>query len=301
VKIAHIINPVNVQKKTELYSAQIVTYASMDLARKWYLGDSEISFFSTQFKEDYDMIPEYITPLSDLNRSVLDVNPKLNGKKLPLIADILEKSNEINAFDYLIYTNVDIALMPQFYSFVVNQISKGHDAIVINRRRLSKKYNFPEDMSLMYSDLGLSHPGFDCFIFKKELIQKFIFNEICIGIPFLEVSFIHNIASFAKNPLYVLNAHLTFHLGTEVLSNRKKDEYYWHNRKNYFNTIQPKLAPTFKLANFPYFNENILLRAIKWGLNPALFTREYLKLEGRNTILKMKTIIDEIRWRILQR
>lgn len=301
MKIAHIINPVNVQKINDLFAAQKVTFESMIRAKKWYEGDAEINLYSTQFPEDHAIIPEYIHPLSDLKKSVLDVDSTLNGRKLPLIADILEKRNEIEDFDYLIYTNADIALMPHFYEFVTNKISEGHDAIVINRRRLSQKYNRIEELNLMYSDLGSSHPGFDCFVIKKALISEFIFHDICIGIPFLEVTFIHNIASFASNPLYVFDAHLTFHLGTEVLSNRKKDNYYWHNRKVYFNIIKPKLSQNFELAKFPYFNEKIVLRALKWSLNPALFTRDYIRLEGRSKFQKIKGLFDEVRWRILQR
>lgn len=301
MKIAHIINPVKVSKKNELYVAQQTTFATMKLSKEWYSGNAQIGFYCTQFEEDRSIIPDFFTSLSDLQRSVLDVNPTLRGKKLPLIADILAKSKEINSFDYLIYTNVDIALMPQFYSFVTDQLSKGHDALVINRRRISGKYTFPEDLNLMYSDLGHSHPGFDCFVIKKELIELFIFHEICIGIPFLEVSFVHNIASFAVNPLYVMDAHLTFHLGTDVLNKRKKNPYYWHNRKTYFHTIRPKLVGHFKLSKFPYFNEKISIRSLKWVLNPALFTREYIKLENKHLLDKIRTTWQEIRWAILQR
>ena len=40
---------------------------------------------------------------------------------------------------------------------------------------------------------------------------------------------------------------------------------------------------------------------MKWMLNPSLFTRNYLQLEGKNLFQRTKTRLDEIRWRILQR
>lgn len=273
----------------------------MKRSKEWCVENENITFYCTQFEEDHSVIPDYFSPLSDLKRSVIDVNPALKGKKLPLIGDILEKSKEIKAFDYLIYTNADIAVMPHFYNFVLDQLSNGHDAIVINRRRISGKYKFPEDLSLMYSDQGRSHPGFDCFIVKRALIEKFVFNDICIGIPFLEVSFIHNIASFADNPLYVMDAHLTFHIGTEVLEKRTKNLYYWHNRKIYFEKIQPKLKQGFTLSRFPYANERIPIRSLKWILNPGLFTREYIRLERKHLLATIRSKIKELRWRILAR
>jgi hypothetical protein len=301
VKIAHIINSVKVHEKNELFVAQQVTFSTMNRSKDWCNGNAEINFYSAQFEEDRSVLPEFITPLTNLKRSVLDVNQKLQGKKLPLIADILEKAKEISSFDYLIYTNADIALMPHFYDFVTDYLSKGHDAIVINRRRISGSYSFPEDLNLMYSDIGRSHPGFDCFVVKKELIDQFVFDNICIGVPFLEVSFVHNIASFASNPLYIMDAHLTFHLGTEVLPKGRKNAFYWHNRSTYFTKIRPKLAPHFKLSGFPYFNKKIPLRSLKWVLNPALFTREYIQLERNHIVGKWRSKWIELRWRLLQR
>ena len=83
------------------------------------------------------------------------------------IKDIFEKFNEVDDADYFIYTNVDIALMPYFYNVVFDYIKAGHDAIIINRRRLNKHYSSPNELQFMYADLGKSHPGFDCFIFNK--------------------------------------------------------------------------------------------------------------------------------------
>lgn len=273
----------------------------MERALIWSTDEVDVQVYTTQFEEDREIIPTHFIQLSNLKRSVLDVNPQLKERKLPLIGDILEKATEIEAYDYLIYTNADIALMPHFYSFVASQLLKGHDALVINRRRIGNHYQFPEDLDLMYADLGRSHPGFDCFVFKKELINQFILDNICIGIPFLEVSLIHNIASFAKHPLYVMNGHLTFHLGTEVLSSRQKNPFYWHNRNSYFRNIQPKLSRHFKLSGFPYFSERLTKRSLKWMLNPSLFTRNYIQLEGKNLIEKLRSFRNEWRWRLLQR
>lgn len=195
---------------------------------------------------------------------------------------------------------MDIALMPHFYDAVFALIEKEHDALVINRRRLSHHYSKVEELPLMYADLGKSHPGFDCFVFKSSLLEKFILDEICVGISFLEATLVHNIFSLAENPLYVPDGHYTFHIGMDVLVPRN-NEFYRHNRSVFFNKIQPQLKPYFELKKFPYNGLPLPIRALKWMLNPSLFTRNYLQLEGKNFFQRTKARLDEIRWRILQR
>ncbi len=299
-QIAHIINPIKVTNKSDLFVAQPLTFETMRKARAFSNYESQIKFYTTQFDEDKEIIPSDFIQLSNLTRSVLDVNPKLNGKRLPLITDILNKVDSETDADFVIYTNMDIALMPVFYNYIFNKINQGHDVIVINRRRIESHFTSLDQLSEMYAELGKSHPGFDCFVFKKSFIAKLILEEICVGISFLEVSLIHNLFSLAQNPLFVPDAHLTFHIGMNVLADRNND-FYKHNRTIYFKKIQPKLKPNFKLEKFPYGTLAFPKRSLFWILNPSLFTLNYLELEGKSLRRKIKILIDEIRWRILQR
>ncbi len=299
-KLTHIINPVKVAESSDLYKSQPITFATMLRAKNSSKNGLQINLCTTQFEEDLAICPKEFIVLSNLNRSVIQVNQDLSGKKLPLIADILEKLTEAPEADYYIYTNTDIALMPFFYDTVHQYVLKGHDAVVINRRRISGEFTSIDELPFMYADLGKSHPGFDCFIFKKELLQKFIFGNICVGIPFIEVSFIHNIVAFATNPLFVADVHLTFHLGMDVMPKRNSD-YYWHNRNEFFKNVYPKLKPHLSLHKFPYATLPVYKRALKWVLNPSLFTRNYVELEGKNLLEKLRFRANEIRWRFLQR
>ncbi len=300
VKIAHIINPVKVTESSDLYNAQPITFKSIIDAKKYAANNKQIVLYTTQFEEDRGIIPTDFKILSNLTKSILALNPKYKGKKLPFIKDIFEKLNEVDDADYFIYTNVDIALMPYFYDVVIDYIKAGHDAIIINRRRLNKNYSSINELQLMYADLGKSHPGFDCFIFKKDLLNQLVLGNICVGIPFLEATLVHNLVAFAKNPLFVPDKHLTFHVGMEVMPKIHKP-YYIHNRKDFFENIYPKLKPFFKLQKFPYAALPIYKRAIKWILNPSVFTLNYIDLERKNILEKIKTMLNEIRWNILQR
>lgn len=298
--VVHIINPVKVSEKSDLHYAQPITFESMVRARNFSKHTDKIKLVCTHYEEDRSIIPVEFQSLSNLSRSVLDVNPKLKQRKLPLIADILAKLEEVDGFNYLIFTNMDIALMPYFYDTVFSYIEKGHDAIVINRRRISGEYRTIDQLPLMYADMGKSHPGFDCFVIKKELLQEFVLGDICVGISFLEATLVHNIFSFATNPLFVPDAHLTFHIGMDVLVPRTND-FYKHNRKEFFENIEPKLKPYFDLKKFPYGSLPFPKRALKWMLNPSIFTRNYVKMEGKNLWYKSKAQLDEMRWRILQK
>lgn len=298
--VVHIINPVKVSEKSDLHYAQPITFESMIRARKYSKYAGKVKLVCTHFEEDRSIVPAEFQSLSHLSRSVLDVNPKLKQRKLPLIADILGKLDEVDDFNYLIFTNMDIALMPYFYDTVFSYIEKGHDAIVINRRRISGEYRTIDQLPLMYADMGKSHPGFDCFVIKKELLQEFVLGDICVGISFLEATLVHNIFSFATNPLFVPDAHLTFHIGMDVLVPRTND-FYKHNRKEFFENIEPKLKPYFDLKKFPYGSLPFPKRALKWMLNPSIFTRNYVKMEGKNLWYKSKAQLDEMRWRILQK
>lgn len=299
-RVAHIINPVKVNEKSDLHVAQPITFETMLRAKHNSLYEREIELYTTQFEEDREVIPAGFNVLSNLDRSVLDVNSQLKNRKLPLIADILLKVKEAAPFDYVIFTNMDIALMPYFYDAVFSCLKKGHDALVINRRRISDRYKSIEELPLMYADLGKSHPGFDCFVIKASLLDRFILGDICVGISFLEATLVHNIFSFAENPLYIPDAHLTFHIGMDVLVPRN-NVFYQHNRREFFENIYPKLRPYFELKKFPYSTLPLPKRVLKWMLNPSIFTRNYLNLEGKNLWQRTKARLDEVRWRILQK
>lgn len=298
-KILHILNCVHVPDETELGIAQKITLESIQKALQFTAFKDEIQFLVTIYEEDAPAVPTFATQTSILERSMQNVLPHAKGKKLPFIADILNAASQIEC-DYLLYTNLDIALMPQFYDALFRYINQGNDAVVINRRRINGAYKEIADLPLMYSELGDSHPGFDCFLFKKELLTSFVLDDICIGIPFLEGALVHNIAAFAKNPKFVLDAHLTFHIGREVLPPVHR-AYYQHNRTTFFNKIQPKIKHLYDLKKFPYAEIGFPKRLFKWGLNPSIFTRNYLELEKRNFFGKIHYLLNELRWRFLQK
>lgn len=299
VQIAHIINPVKALPGSELAIAQPITFESMRVAQQFVKDKQEVELYAVGYAEDRSITPSFIKLLPDLHRSVLDVAPFTHARKLPLIADILNALYNATGAEYLIYTNADIALMPQFYAAVAEELQQGHDALIINRRGISTKYKSADELPAMYSDPGVPHPGYDCFVFNRQLLGKMFLGNICIGMPFSEVSLTHNLIAFSAKPKFV-EAHLTFHIGTEVMPPRDR-EYYNYNRGEYENNIYPRLKPHLQIGKFPYSELPAYKRFIKWALNPVFRTHQVTELQGKGWMRNLKYRLDSIRFLLLEK
>ena len=131
--IAHIVNPVIVDESSDLYIAQPVTFRTMEIARQRAKGTVDVELFTAQYAEDRALVPAGWTATPDLTRSVMDIVTFRHERKLPLLADILDRLYEATEAEYLIYTNVDIGLVPHFYIAVNAFIEDGADAFSIKR------------------------------------------------------------------------------------------------------------------------------------------------------------------------
>ncbi|MBN1224480.1 MAG: hypothetical protein JXB23_14625, partial [Candidatus Aminicenantes bacterium] len=216
-QIAHIINPVVVMPSSDLSIAQPITFASMTAAREFARSAVNVEFYSAQFPEDRPIVPEDFAMTPDLERSVLDVTSFELERKLPLIKDILDRLYKSTSADFMIYTNVDIALMPAFFSAVDRIVADGYDAFVINRRTISDRYKSVNDLPLMYAEAGESHKGWDCFVFSRSLYPGFDTGNACIGAGWIGRVLITNMACLARNFRIFDDLHLTFHRGNEKI------------------------------------------------------------------------------------
>ena len=214
MKFGHIINPVVVNKSSDLFAAQPVTFETLKTAREFAGGRVTVELFSVQYPEDRVLVPEGFKLTPDLDRSVLDIADFSIKRKLPLITDILNRLYYASEADYLIYTNVDIALMPYFYVAVNNIIESGYDAFTINRRTIPKEHN-ENRIVAMYAEIGGPHPGHDCFVFKRNLFPKFKLGTACIGAGRFGKVLITNLICHSDKFKVFKDKHLTFHLGDD--------------------------------------------------------------------------------------
>ena len=192
-----------------------MTFETMKRAKAFAAEYIEVDLVTTQYPEDHMIIPSYFAIAPDLERSVMDVGSFQKERKLPLIKDLLERAVAFSPdADYIVYTNVDIALQPHFYLFIQLQIEAGLEAFVINRRTIPAHFDL-HNLAEAYSAIGDKHPGFDCFVIKRELISKFRLGTISIGANWIGRTVFANLLVHCKKTKLFEDEHLTFHIGED--------------------------------------------------------------------------------------
>jgi len=215
-KFAHIINPVIVPSGSDLHRAQPITFETMKTAQEFAgLKGIEVEQYTACFKEDQPLTPSNMKQTKLLDRSILDYGKFSKQKKLPMLQDILQRVYEESDAEYVIYTNVDIALMPHFYLSAEKIMEEGYDVVNIFRRTLGDHYQGVDEIPDMYSDLGSDHPGTDCFIIKRDLIPKLDLQNVVIGAEFVAFSLRVNLHLFANKIKEFNRLHMTFHIGDD--------------------------------------------------------------------------------------
>ena len=229
-RIAHIVNPVIVGEESDLLVAQPVTFASMVAAREFARGQVDVELYSAQYSGDRPLVPDDFRMTPDLERSVLDFGTFRVRRKLPLLKDILDRLYDATEAEYLVYTNVDIGLMPHFYLAVDRLITSGYNAFVINRRSISATFTQPEEIPLMAAQVGEPHPGYDCFVFNRAAYPDYDLGTACIGSGRVGAILILNLIYHARRFKEFKDLHLTFHIGSDTVHRSPKlADYFAHN------------------------------------------------------------------------
>jgi len=216
ISIAHVVNPCVPSDGSDLHVAQPITFESMHRAQQAVKGRVQVVIYAAHFPADHSAVPDFMIRLPNLKRYVEHIGRNGNVRKLPLLKEILDGLyNQAEDADFLIYTNVDIALQPHFYLAIVEKIEQGYDAFVVNRRTISDRYTSPEQLEQMYPDQGRRHPGFDCFIFKREYYPHFLLRGIAIGIPPVGRLLLLNMGLLSNRFHLFKDEFLTFHVGND--------------------------------------------------------------------------------------
>jgi hypothetical protein len=243
-KIAHIIHPVMVSTGSDLVVAQPITFETMKIAREFARDEEDIGLYAIQYYDEKRVsLPVCFNRVPDLTRSITDIKTFKQRRKLALIKDILDALYKAagNA-EYMIYTNVDIALQPYFYQAVNEIIDQGYDAFVINRRTISQRYTTVGEIPLMYAEFGEPHPGYDCFIFRRDLYKRFKLGTICIGTAWVGRTMLANMVAYSNRFKEFREVHLTFHIGdSQHWRNCEYQDYFLENKNQYmeiFNLLE---------------------------------------------------------------
>ncbi len=276
--IAHIVNLFQPSETSDLKLAQEVTIASMLRAKNQAEDPAAVQLLSAQNEADLKIVPRAFKATASLTRDVSDLGNFTKPLHLPILKDILDRLYQESTAEYLVFTNVDIGLQPHFYTSINKMIDAGHDAFIINRRRISDRFTSADQLDEMHAEIGKKHPGFDCFVFHRSLYPKFSLAEVCTGVPFIGITLAQNVFCFAKKPKVFTDEHLTFHIGMEIFMGRAPREYFKYNQKQFWKAMQ-LIWKKLDTRKWPQGRSFILWRFISWGINPSLPIRLALKLE----------------------
>lgn len=283
MKIAHIINPVNIGKQSDLYIAQPITFESMRIAQQAAVSTAAVELWTTQYPEDRTIIPSWFKITSDLERSIIDLDSFESPRKLPLLKDILLKLYQHSTADYFIYTNVDIGVQPHFYTTIAKLIDKGYDCFTINRRTITGNFTKIEELPLMYKEKGQAHPGHDCFVFNRTKLTSFEHCNACIGVDHIGKYFLFNLIALGHKFHIFEDQYLTFHIG---------DDRSWKNPKlvdyEQFNKKEVLDCAARLMNNYPKLKNNSLFQFFYWFLEEpgtTFWSRTKRKLKLRYLLL----------------
>ena len=242
LKIAHIINVAEItesNKKSYLHIAQPVTFKSMIVAKHMAKEVVEVELCAVKHQHESVDIPSEFKWAKSIDKyayeyieSLRDIVPR---KPLPRVKDILLSLYESSVADYYIYTNLDIALYPDFYLKVNDFILDGYDALCINRRDLTKTYQdvlLDEDkLELAFMTDGKKHRGIDCFVFKREVVPLLDLGNVYIGFPPIGQVLKTQIELHSRKFLWIKDKQCTFHLGSDRYWRESQGEYASENMK----------------------------------------------------------------------
>jgi hypothetical protein len=238
-RIAHIVHPGEVPPESDLRVAQPVTFESMRIAQAFARGRVDVSLFAVKHADESPAWPAGFARLPDLERTVCDVASFEKERKFALVDDILGRLAAGTDADYLIYTNVDIALQPYFYTAVSDIIDTGVDAFSINRRSISDVFTTPLELNQMYAEVGQGHPGHDCFVFKRQAYARFCLGQTSIGCNWIGRVMLTNLMCTSPTFESFTDLHLTFHIGDAMAwRTQERQDYDAHNNKQLMQTIQ---------------------------------------------------------------
>lgn len=230
-RIAHLVNPVRMPKTSDLYIAQPIVYRSMVRAKE-ATRDAKVTLVARRFAEDAGYQAAAFDLDLPLSRSAVDLDITDDARKLPLLAEVFSLDGLPDEITHVVYTNSDIGLLPHFYDFVADRIVEGHDALVINRRTLPKRFTSPAELTELYAEMGTDHPGFDCFVVSREILERCHFADTLVGVHLIGRVVFWNLIARARKIGYYPAQNLTFHIGDDVPSkSRKSLPFIRHNLK----------------------------------------------------------------------
>lgn len=242
ISFCHIINPFPCPEDSEHGVASKITYESLRLAvDKAQQNGLQVEVKAVVLPGDEDAIKAPASLGGQLSRTIQDIHLLLPQRPYPLIADILNIGAGASSSDYLIFTNMDIAVQPDFYLQLHEIIEKRFEAgtpFTVYRRNIPSRYNRIEQLPEMYRESGEIAYGYDCFVFPRSFAADLDLGSCCIGAAHFDyLLFIALDAVSGFKVKRINDLPLTFHIGNDIAWSSQID-YIEHNLQESLAAIQ---------------------------------------------------------------
>jgi hypothetical protein len=198
----------------EHQTAQKLVAESMRRAKGYAQADNvDVELLCVQRPQNPFDCPSGFIEAEPLTRTIHDFGD-FDVPALPLIGDLLDRLYAASTAEYLIYSNADIVLMPHFYSAIAELIQQGYHAMEIRRRTVFGKIleRNTSTLALLSAELGKEHPGHDCFIYRRDFQDQFLWHPVCVGVPMVGCAVLLNLIAATQASCHLPDLHLTFHL-----------------------------------------------------------------------------------------
>lgn len=137
-----------------------------------------------------------------------------HSQRFPMIGDILRSAGSVcETDDYLCYVNSDINLTYWFFDLVSMLIGTHREGtgFIINRKDL-----VDVDADLTSGEgfhESIYHPGFDCFVFPRQLLESAHFGTCTVGYPPIGALVATNMLHLLPEVRLLSDSLITWHRG----------------------------------------------------------------------------------------
>lgn len=238
----HILNPFPCPDNSEHGIASRITFESLRVAVETARTHGiQVEVHAVVLPGDEAAVKPPARLAGRLDRTVQDIRPMSPTRPFPLIADILRTGAQASESDYLIFTNMDIAVQPDFYAQLHEIIEKRFEPgtpFTVYRRNISSRFDRIDQLPEMYRQPGQIAYGYDCFVFPRSYVSQLDLGNCCIGAAHFDyLLFIALDAVSGFRTRRINDLALTFHIGNDIAWSSQID-YIEHNLSESLAAIQ---------------------------------------------------------------
>lgn len=294
VSFTHLLNPFPAKPGSEHQIASSVTYRSLHAAQQ--LADQKglrVDFRAVILPGDEGAVAPPIGEVVYLKRTVQDLVRLTPKRPLPLIEDILKIGAEQIRGSHLIFSNMDIAVQPHFYTtlhdLICHQIGPDMPFTVPRVNIDAGLAN--EALEAMYRADGPIGQGYDCFVIPRELVRDLDLGGCCIGAPYFDNLLVMELDAVSRTGFrHLVDQRLTFHLGCDIAW-AAMINYVEHNLGESLAAIA-RMRRRYPIADGSFFDRNDKWHFQRNATLTSAVLRKVRRIPGVSTvILKAKRAI----------